>query len=159
MQEAEDREKMLPDLRKESRRAYLAKRKVDKLVELEQDIMDDEFLFDESQLTEREKEERLYKRKVLELAKQHDKASEIEKVQRYQMPSDKGELHSFLEEDEKEKRAGYEQKKWEEEHLQQATLKFGAKDAKMRHQERYSSLTTFLFRPVHCVLYIKFRSS
>jgi hypothetical protein len=75
--------------------------------------------------------------KVLELAKQHDKASEIEKVQRYQMPSEKGELlHSFLEEEEKEKRAGYEQKKWEEEHLQQATLKFGAKDAKTRHQAR-----------------------
>jgi pre-mRNA-splicing factor ATP-dependent RNA helicase DHX16 len=55
---------MLPDLRKESRRAYLAKRKADKLVELEQDIRDDEFLFDESQLTEREKEERRYKRKV-----------------------------------------------------------------------------------------------
>jgi pre-mRNA-splicing factor ATP-dependent RNA helicase DHX16 len=74
---------------------------------------------------------------VLELAKQHDKASEIEKVQRYQMPSEKGELlHSFLEEEEKEKRAGYEQKKWEEEHLQQATLKFGAKDAKTRHQAR-----------------------
>ena len=74
---------------------------------------------------------------MLELAKQHDQASEIEKVQRYQMPSEKGELHSFLEEDEKEKRAGYEQKKWEEEHLQQATLKFGAKDAKTRHQATF----------------------
>merc|ERR1712202_124697 len=44
-QEAEDREKMLPDLRKESRRAYLVKRKEDKMIELEADIMDDEFLF------------------------------------------------------------------------------------------------------------------
>ena len=58
IQEAEDREKMLPDLRKESRRNYLAKRKVDKLQELELDVMDDEFLFDESSLTEREKVER-----------------------------------------------------------------------------------------------------
>ena len=49
---------MLPDLRKESRRSYLAKRKVDKLQELELDVMDDEFLFDESSLTEREKVER-----------------------------------------------------------------------------------------------------
>ena len=32
--------------------------------------------------------------------------------------------------------AGYEQRKWEEEHLQQATLKFGAKDAKARHKEK-----------------------
>ena len=37
------------------------------------------------------------------MAKQHDKASEIEKVQRYQMPSEKGELNSYLEEDVKEK--------------------------------------------------------
>ena len=50
----------MPDLRKESRRNYLAKRKVDKLIELEQDVRDDEFLFDESELTEREKEERRY---------------------------------------------------------------------------------------------------
>ena len=49
---------MLPDLRKESRRTYLAKRKVDKLEELELDVMDDEFLYDETQLTEREKAER-----------------------------------------------------------------------------------------------------
>lgn len=49
---------MVPELRKESRRTYLAKRKVDKLQELELDVMDDEFLFDESQLTEREKIER-----------------------------------------------------------------------------------------------------
>jgi pre-mRNA-splicing factor ATP-dependent RNA helicase DHX16 len=47
-------------LRKESRRTYLAKRKVDKLIELEQDVIDDEFLFDESELTEREKKERRY---------------------------------------------------------------------------------------------------
>merc|ERR1712083_518716 len=52
-QEAEDREKMLPELRKESRRAYLIKRKEDKIQELEADILDDEFLFDESQLTQR----------------------------------------------------------------------------------------------------------
>ena len=58
IQEAEHREKMLPDLRKESRRNYLAKRKVDKLQELELDVMDDEFLFDETSLTEREKVER-----------------------------------------------------------------------------------------------------
>ena len=43
----------------------------------------------------------------MELAKQHDKASEVEKVQRYQMPSEKGELNSYLEEDTKEKVRGY----------------------------------------------------
>ena len=32
--------------------------------------------------------------------------------------------------------AGYEQRKWEEEHLSQATLSFGAKDAKERHKKK-----------------------
>ena len=44
----------------------------------------------------------------MELAKQHDKASEVEKVQRYQMPSEKGELNSYLEEDTKEKVRAYQ---------------------------------------------------
>lgn len=46
--EAEDREKILPKLRIQSRRKYLQKRKDDKVVELEDDIADDEYLFDES---------------------------------------------------------------------------------------------------------------
>lgn len=46
--EAEDREKILPKLRVQSRRKYLEKRKDDKVVELEADIVDDEYLFDES---------------------------------------------------------------------------------------------------------------
>lgn len=46
--EAEDRDKILPKLRVQSRRKYLQKRKDDKVVELEDDIADDEYLFDES---------------------------------------------------------------------------------------------------------------
>lgn len=45
--EAEDRDKMLPMLRVQSRRKYLEKRKDDKVAELEADIVDDEYLFDE----------------------------------------------------------------------------------------------------------------
>lgn len=45
--EAEDRDKILPKLRIQSRRKYLEKRKDDKVVELEADIADDEYLFDE----------------------------------------------------------------------------------------------------------------
>lgn len=48
--EAEDREKILPKLRIHSRRKYLEKRKDDKVIELEADIADDEYLFDESRL-------------------------------------------------------------------------------------------------------------
>ena len=49
--------------------------------ELQDDIRDDEFLFDEDQLTERERAERRYKKTVLTLALEHSKAGEIEKVQ------------------------------------------------------------------------------
>merc|ERR1739842_118450 len=52
--EKEDRDKCVPTLRVESRRNYLVKRKDDNLKELEADIKDDEYLFDEKQLTERE---------------------------------------------------------------------------------------------------------
>lgn len=45
--ETEDREKMIPKLRVESRRKYLEKRKEDKVAELEADIIDDEYLFEE----------------------------------------------------------------------------------------------------------------
>lgn len=46
--EAEDRDKLLPKLRVQSRRKYLEKRKEDKVIELEADIADDEYLFEES---------------------------------------------------------------------------------------------------------------
>jgi pre-mRNA-splicing factor ATP-dependent RNA helicase DHX16 len=124
--EAESREKLVPDLRKESRRKYLTKRKDDKLNELKDDIMDDEFLFDEDQLTEKEKAERRYKKKVLELAVEHSRAGEIEKVQRYHMPEDRKEAKDkkyFDEAEEREKLPNYEQKRWEEEHLHSAQFR------------------------------------
>lgn len=46
--EHEDRDKILPQLRIQSRRKYLEKRKEDKVAELEADILDDEYLFDEA---------------------------------------------------------------------------------------------------------------
>lgn len=45
--ENEGREKMIPMLRKISRRKYLEKRKEDKVIELAEDIQDDEYLFEE----------------------------------------------------------------------------------------------------------------
>ncbi len=135
--ESEDRERMVPELRKESRRAYLAKRKEDKLVELRDDIVDEEFLFDQSTLTERERRELRYKKKILELAEKHDKASEVEKVQRYHMPDkDLKEHETYVEAEERERAPNYEQKRWEEEHLNAALLKFGAKDAKARKDKK-----------------------
>lgn len=45
--ELEDRDKIVPNLRVQSRRTYLEKRKEDKVTELEADIADDEYLFND----------------------------------------------------------------------------------------------------------------
>ncbi|XP_067620340.1 pre-mRNA-splicing factor ATP-dependent RNA helicase DHX16 [Eurosta solidaginis] len=130
--EHEDRDKILPQLRVQSRRKYLEKRKEDKVAELEADILDDEYLFDDKILTKREREEREYKKQLLQIAKEHEKARELERIQRYHMPQDlkKGEKEDYVEVDELEKQPNSEQKKWEVEQLASARFQFGAKDAK-----------------------------
>ncbi|XP_030376802.1 pre-mRNA-splicing factor ATP-dependent RNA helicase DHX16 [Scaptodrosophila lebanonensis] len=138
--EHEDRDKILPHLRVQSRRQYLEKRKDDKVAELEADILDDEYLFDDSVLTKREREERKYKKQLLNIAKEHEKARELERIQRYHMPQDmkKGERSEYVEVDEFEKQPNSEQKKWEAEQLASARFQFGAKDAKA--EEEYELL-------------------
>ena len=155
--EKEDKEKMLPELRKRSRRDYLAKREEDKLMEAEDDIADDEFLYDESQLTEREKADRKYKKTVVKLAKDHKNLKEMENVKRYKMPEDrkKGELDSYVEVDDKEKVPNYEARKWEDEHLQKATYNFGAKDAKKKHAEKEKKYDLILDDEVEFVQALK----
>ncbi|XP_068084954.1 pre-mRNA-splicing factor ATP-dependent RNA helicase DHX16 [Anabrus simplex] len=136
--EAEDRHKIIPKLRIESRRKYLSKRKDDKVSELEADIIDDEFLFQEEELTERERREREHKKKILQLAKEHEKARELEKVQRYHMPQDarRGKTDEKYEEvDERERMPHYEQRKWEEEQMSSAVFRFGARDAKQKRDD------------------------
>lgn len=49
LQTEKDRGRLIPKLRIESRRQYLKKRKEDKVTELEQDLRDDEFLFEEDE--------------------------------------------------------------------------------------------------------------
>lgn len=39
-------------------------------------------------LTEREKKDREHKKQLLQIAKEHEKARELERVQRYKMPQD-----------------------------------------------------------------------
>ena len=161
-QETEDREKLVPQLRKESRRAYLVKRKEDKLVELKDDIKDEEFLFDQSTLTEREKRELKYKKRILDLAEKHDRASEVEKVQRYHMPQDRKdarETDTFVEADERERAPNYEQKRWEEEHLHAALLKFGAKDAKARKAKKEKAYDYILDDEIQFVQALKMPGS
>ncbi|XP_023172498.1 pre-mRNA-splicing factor ATP-dependent RNA helicase DHX16 [Drosophila hydei] len=138
--EHEDRDKIVPHLRVQSRRQYLEKRKDDKVAELEADILDDEYLFEDSVLTKREREERQYKKQLLNIAKEHEKARELERIQRYHMPRDlkKGERSDYVEVDDFEKQPNSEQKKWEAEQLASARFQFGAKDAKA--EEEYELL-------------------
>lgn len=129
--EMDDKDKIVPQLRVQSRREYLAKRKEDKVQELEADIIDDEFLFKEEELTAREREDRTHKKRLLEIAKEHEKARELEKIQRYHMPKDikDADKSAYVEVDETERFPNSEQKKWESEKFAAATYRFGAKDA------------------------------
>ncbi|XP_072396824.1 pre-mRNA-splicing factor ATP-dependent RNA helicase DHX16 [Diabrotica undecimpunctata] len=125
-----EKEKLIPMLRVASRRKYLEKRKEDKLQELEADIADDEYLFEEAVLTEREKKDRVHKKELLKLAQEHERARELERVQRYHMPRDLGKdsTADYIEVDDLEKVPQSEQKKWEKDQMASAVFKFGAKD-------------------------------
>ena len=81
----------VPELRKKSRREYLAKRERDKLEELEAEIADEEYLFGEETLTTSERRELEYKRRVRDLAREYKRAGEKEKLEksnRYYMPEE-----------------------------------------------------------------------
>uniref|UniRef100_A0A8C8CLE0 Helicase ATP-binding domain-containing protein n=1 Tax=Oncorhynchus tshawytscha TaxID=74940 RepID=A0A8C8CLE0_ONCTS len=117
----EDHKKILPELRKESRRNYLSKREAEKLEDLEAEIADEEYLFSTDALTERERKELEYKRNLRDLAKDYKKAGAKEKEERknrYYMPEEKRKMPM---------EGGGEQGRWEEERLKTASLSFGAK--------------------------------
>ncbi|KAE9420772.1 hypothetical protein Angca_003961 [Angiostrongylus cantonensis] len=123
-------------LREESRRQYLAKRKDDKLDELRNVVMDDESLFANEDLTERERKDMEYRKKVLEYAEQHEKAADIMKAKRYYVPDAKVRTipTEYVEEPE-EYRHGGDGAKWEDEQLMASMLHYGAKDAKLKKEE------------------------
>lgn len=80
-------------------------------------------------MTEREKKERAHKKELLRLAKEHEKARELERVQRYHMPLDKKRLEPEPEYNDREPPQS-EQSKWESDQMSSAVFKFGAKDKK-----------------------------
>jgi pre-mRNA-splicing factor ATP-dependent RNA helicase DHX16 len=87
--EKEDRSKVMPSLREQSRQQYLERREQDKLAELEDEVLDEEFLFQNVELTEYEKKRIEQKKKTLEIARQYKEADKLEKVDRYYIPDDK----------------------------------------------------------------------
>jgi pre-mRNA-splicing factor ATP-dependent RNA helicase DHX16 len=118
----------------------LEKWKDAKLPELEADLLDDEYLFDGSQLTEKERRDRQFKKKTLSLAEQHQKAGEFEKAQRYIMPKDvkvrsKTIPDKYVEVDEREKHPHSERRVWEDDRMAAAQWRFGARNAKQLKEE------------------------
>lgn len=79
-------------------------------------------------LTEREKHERSRKKQLLYLAKEHEKARELERIQRYHMPLEKGKVEPEPDVDKEPPQS--EQSKWESDQISSAVFRFGAKDRK-----------------------------
>ncbi|KAL1241310.1 putative pre-mRNA-splicing factor ATP-dependent RNA helicase [Trichinella spiralis] len=137
--EAEDRQKIVPQLRIKSRREYLKKREEQKVEELQLAIDDELRLFAGEKLTKREKMDLEYKKNVLHLATEYKKADLIVKADRYHMPDQVKEIpKKYTEIDEKEQGPGSEQRKWEDEKLMNALFKYGAKDAKQKMAQDFS---------------------
>eukprot|EP00741_Cyanophora_paradoxa_P006192 tig00000984_g6004.t1 len=136
------KEMKLEEIREFSRQKYLEKRVKDKLTGLKDELQDEMYLFQDSRLTKKELEELEYKKRILDLANQHETINPS-KVERYMMPE------AYFDEEErkadqrkrfqvlidrydetKDQLGPSEQQTWEEEQLTKATVKFGAKDRK-----------------------------
>ncbi|KAK7156706.1 hypothetical protein R3I94_006673 [Phoxinus phoxinus] len=145
----EDQRKMLPELRKQSRRQYLTKREQEKLEDLEAEIADEEYLFSTQKLTTKERKDLDYKRQIRDLARDYKKAGAKEKEERknrYYMPEENRnksipQKEMELEFEETPREGGGEQGRWEEARVATATLQFGAREERERRikeeQEKY----------------------
>ena len=134
----EEKSKMVPELRKQSRREYAKKRKEMKLEELADDLRDEEYLFKDANLTEREKKQFERKKQLLDLAKKYNKAGDVEKVQRYVMPTEHDTFEYYNDPDVdagKEQGPKAEIKRWEKDQLNKAEMKFGARSGKKEVKE------------------------
>uniref|UniRef100_A0A915Q0L5 Helicase ATP-binding domain-containing protein n=1 Tax=Setaria digitata TaxID=48799 RepID=A0A915Q0L5_9BILA len=128
--ETTDRKNIVSQLREESRKQYLSKRKDDKLDELEKIVEDDEHFFANEDLTEREKSDMKYRKDILEYARQHERAADFLKIKRYHVPDAKVKsipVDSIEDPDEIPKGDG---RRWEDDRLAAAIAKYGAKDKK-----------------------------
>ncbi|KAG0587933.1 hypothetical protein M758_2G172300 [Ceratodon purpureus] len=147
--EAQERKELLPSLREVSREEYLKKREAKKLQELEDELIDEQFLFGGMQLTAKEQAEYRYKKEVYELAKQ--RAKDVDEIVGYHMPEayDKADrvtqdkrfavAKERYRDVEGEERANNlaEQEAWEKHQIGKATLKFGAADKRKDDDYEY----------------------
>ena len=128
--ESSNKEINFDNLRKISRREYMVKRQKDKFEDLEMELEDEKYIFGDSKLTKRETIDLQYKEKVLHLGKELRKATESEKQNRYHLPEVGRNINVPYFDDYSEKTLNYEQYKWEDENIQNATSSYGARDAK-----------------------------
>ncbi|CAK8673976.1 unnamed protein product [Clavelina lepadiformis] len=135
----------IAELREKSRQEYLKMREEVKLQELIDDIKDEEYLFSDERITEREKGDLEYKKRVRDVAIKYKEISEKDKRGRYYLPEEKRRTDVPDEYDELDDVAdGYhanlEHQRWEQTRLNAATARYGAKDAKPK-QSQYELLT------------------
>ncbi|CAA7395462.1 unnamed protein product [Spirodela intermedia] len=137
----------ISSLRKVSRQEYVKKRKEKKLEELRDDILDEEYLFPGVELTEAERQDNRYKKKIYELAKKH--AEDLDTITEYRMPEaydQEGVVNQekrFAAAMQRYRDGGAgdkmnpfaEQEAWEEHQIGKATLKFGSRDRKKETED------------------------
>jgi len=139
-----DRSKLsVAELRVKSRRVYLEKRKDQKMVELEQELRDEEFLFKGVKLTKREQEEVRLKKITYDLAREHEQAQHSENIDRYHMPTGKTDETSkndrYREDnrfpESKSSGQNSEQRRWEDEVIHTALPHYGSKDKEAKNKQ------------------------
>lgn len=91
--------------------------------------------FQSFRLTEKEKRERAHKKELLRIAKEHEQAREIERIQRYHMPHEKKKGEPEQDYADREPPQS-EQSKWESDQMSSAVFKFGAKNKKGNSNNR-----------------------
>ena len=128
-------------LREKSRREYLEKREGDQLKLLEGDLKDEEYLFDEEDLTSKEKANFARRKELLRIAKQYRQLNENDDVMRYKMPEEKRGANvkqNYKEVDETYLNgAKSEHEKWEKDHYKSTMFDVGAKDKMKKKKKDY----------------------
>jgi pre-mRNA-splicing factor ATP-dependent RNA helicase DHX16 len=139
-----DRSKLsVEELRKKSRRVYLETRKDKKIDELKAELADEEYLFKDVKLTKREQERIKSKKIALNLAIEHEKAQQMEHIDRYYMPTgktDETSKHDRYREDNRfpeGKTSGQnsDQRRWEEEVIHTALPHYGSLDKEAKNKQ------------------------
>jgi pre-mRNA-splicing factor ATP-dependent RNA helicase DHX16 len=143
--QASDRSALsIDELRKKSRRVYLASRKDKKMQELEDELADEKYIFGDETLTDRERQEIEFKQRALRLAREHEKAQQLENIDRYHMPNAKSDETSkndryredYRHSDAKNTGHNFEQRKWEEDMIHTALPHFGSLDKDKKSQQK-----------------------